>query len=333
MLLTTSTSSVPASAAQSENLQGKAGASSARALRAWRLSLRPRTLPLACCGIVTGSALAAVSGAPWNGGVFWAALLTALLLQLLANLANDYGDYMHRADTPERLGPRRGMHLGLISPAGMKKAIWLAALLSVFSGIALMALACRSPADVVGFFVLGALSIAAAITYTVGRRAYGYRGLGDLSVLVFFGWVAVLGSHYLQTHALDLRVLIPATACGLLSVAVLNVNNLRDIDEDLRSGKITLAARLGTYRARQYHLFLLAASLGFLVWSARLWSDGRPYVWLCLLALPLFAQNAAATLRYREPAQFRDQLPVVIKISMLALGGFAAGLIMAARAA
>ena len=327
MPLTSIISSV--SASQSENAQSKAANTSPlHFARAWLLSLRPRTLPLACCGIVTGSALAAVSGAPWNGSIFWAALLTALLLQLLANLANDYGDYTHRADTPERIGPRRGMHLGLISPAEMRKAIWLVALLSVFSGIALMALACRSPADVFGFLVLGALSIAAAITYTVGRRAYGYRGLGDLSVLIFFGWVAVLGSHYLQTHALDLRVLIPATACGLLSVAVLNVNNLRDIDEDLRSGKITLAARLGTRRARYYHLFLLAASLGFLVWSASLWSAGRPWVWLCMIALPLFAQNAAATLRYREPAQFRNQLPVIIKISMLALGGFAAGLML-----
>ena len=294
---------------------------------AWFLSLRPRTLSLACCGILTGSAMAAVSGESWSGGVFLVALITALLLQLLANLANDYGDYANHADTPERIGPKRGMHLGLISPVEMKRAICLTALLSIFSGSVLLAMACRSFADVVAFLVLGALSIVAALTYTIGRRAYGYRGMGDLSVFIFFGWVAVLGSFYLQTHAIDLRALVPATACGLLSVAVLNINNLRDIDEDRRSGKFTLAARLGLCLARRYHLFLLAASLGFLVWSALLWSGERPWVWLFLLALPFFLQNAAAVLRYREPAQFRGQLPVVIKTSIVALLGFAAGLV------
>jgi 1,4-dihydroxy-2-naphthoate octaprenyltransferase len=296
--------------------------------RAWLLSLRPRTLPLACCGILTGSALAAVSGETWHAGIFWAALTTALLLQLLANLANDYGDYTHQADTARRIGPRRGMHLGLISPATMKKTICLIASLTALSGIALLILACRSFADILGFFILGAFSIAAALTYTIGGHAYGYRGLGDISVLIFFGWVSVLGSHYLQIHAFDPRILIPATACGLLSVVVLNVNNLRDIDEDLSSGKITFAARLGLRRARHYHLFLLAASFVFLTVSAYLWSSARPWVWLFLLSLPFFGQNIAATLRNSSPAQFRRQLPVAIKINILALGGFATGLMV-----
>jgi 1,4-dihydroxy-2-naphthoate octaprenyltransferase len=319
-LLSTSSAPVPTSASRT--------GASISLVRAWFLSLRPRTLPLACCGIVTGSALAAASDGPWSSSIFWAALATAVLLQLLANLANDYGDYSHSADTPARIGPRRGIHLGLISPADMRKAIWLTALLSMCSGIVLLVVACRSPADVLAFLVLGAVSIVAALTYTLGRHAYGYRGLGDLSVLIFFGWVAVLGSHYLQTHVFDLKTLIPATACGLLSVAVLNVNNLRDIDEDRHSGKITLAARLGLQRACHYHLFLLAASLVCLIWSANVWSAERPWVWLFVLALPFFARNAVATLRYREPQQFCSQLAVVIKISMLALGGFAAGLMI-----
>jgi 1,4-dihydroxy-2-naphthoate octaprenyltransferase len=299
-------------------------------LDAWLLSMRPRTLPLACCGIVTGNALAAVSGAPWRGGIFWAALATALLLQLLANLANDYGDHAHRADTSARLGPIRGMQLGLISAVEMKKAIWLVMLLSIFSGATLTVLACRALVDTLNFFALGAVSIAAALGYTLGRHAYGYRGLGDLSVFIFFGWVAVLGSHYLQAHALDPRVFVPATACGLLSVAVLNVNNLRDLDEDRRSGKITFAAMLGMRRARQYHFVLLTAGFFFLVWSACLWDGERPWVWLFLLALPLFARNAAAALRFHEPSQFRAQLPVVIGINMVALGGFTGGLTIGA---
>lgn len=295
-------------------------------IKAWIVSLRPRTLALACCGIVTGNALASSSGADCSGGVFGWALATALLLQLLANLANDYGDHGHGADTPARLGPKRGMQLGLISPAELKRAIILAVVLAVVSGLALMASACRSAVDVLGFLALGTFSIIAALTYTLGRYAYGYRGFGDISVLFFFGWVAVLGSHYLQTHAFDLRVFVPATACGLLSVAVLNVNNLRDIDEDLSSGKITFAARLGMTRARHYQLFVLAASLVCLAASVWLWRAERPWVWLSLCALPFYAQTAAATLRNREPVQFREQLPVVIKTTVVALGGFAAGL-------
>ncbi|MDR1423139.1 MAG: 1,4-dihydroxy-2-naphthoate octaprenyltransferase [Azoarcus sp.] len=295
-------------------------------INAWIVSLRPRTLALACCGIATGNALAAASDAGCSGGIFGWTLATALLLQLLANLANDYGDHRRGADTPARLGPKRGMQLGLISPSELKRAIILTIALAIVSGLALMASACRSAADVLGFLALGAFSIIAALTYTLGRYAYGYRGFGDISVLFFFGWVAVLGSHYLQTHAFELRGFVPATACGLLSVAVLNVNNLRDIDEDLSSGKLTFAARLGMTRARHYQLLVLAASLVCLAASAWLWRAEHPWVWLSLCALPFYAQTAAATLRNREPVQFREQLPVVIKTAVIALGGFAAGL-------
>jgi 1,4-dihydroxy-2-naphthoate octaprenyltransferase len=295
-------------------------------LYAWIASLRLKTLPLACGGIVTGSALAAASGVPWQGRIFWVALATALLLQLLANLANDYGDFTKSADTPNRIGPKRGMQLGLISPAEMKNAIWLTAFLAVLSGMALMGLACATWLDGLIFLALGGLSIVAALTYTIGRHAYGYYGLGDCSVLIFFGWVAVLGSYYLQTRQFDLPILLPATACGLLSVLVLNVNNLRDLEEDRLHGKITLAARLGAHGARYYHLLLLAASLTFLVASAWRWSSERPWVWLCLLSLPFFYKNAWAALRDHEPEQFRAQLAVALKTGITALGGFAVGL-------
>jgi 1,4-dihydroxy-2-naphthoate octaprenyltransferase len=303
-------------------------ASRSTRLSAWILSFRPRTLPLACCGIVTGSALAMASGAVWRGGVFWAALTTALLLQLLANLANDYGDVSKDSDTPERIGPTRGMQLGLISAAEMKWALWFSALMTMVSGIILITLACESLADVMGFIILGAFSIAAALTYTIGRHAYGYHGLGDLSVLIFFGWVAVLGSYYLQTHAFNPLVLIPATACGLLCVLVLNVNNLRDIDEDRRHGKMTLAVRLGFHKARYYHLLLLTASFALLLCSAWLWSGERPWVWLFLLALPLFYQGANAALHYRKPDEFCTQLPVAVKTGIIALGGVVVGLML-----
>jgi 1,4-dihydroxy-2-naphthoate octaprenyltransferase len=293
---------------------------------AWIASLRLRTLPLACCGIATGNALAVASGAAWRGEVFWFALATAVLLQLLANLANDYGDFTKSADTPERLGPKRGMQLGLITAGEMKKVIGATAFLTILSGALLMTLACDSLVDSLVFLGLGLISMIAAVTYTVGRHAYGYYGLGDLSVLVFFGWVAVCGGFYLQTHILDWQTLVPATACGLLSVIVLNVNNMRDLREDRQNGKITLAVRLGARGARYYHLALLATSFAFLVWSAYLWGAQRPWVWLFLLALPFFCKNAVAALRYREPEQFRAQLGVALKISIVALGGLAAGL-------
>jgi 1,4-dihydroxy-2-naphthoate octaprenyltransferase len=296
---------------------------------AWIGALRLRTLPLACCGVVTGSALAVASGTAWRGDVFWATLITAVLLQLLANLANDYGDFTKSADTPDRIGPKRGMQLGLISQAEMRKAIWLTALLTVLAGSIMLTIACHSLADGLIFLGLGVVSMVAALTYTVGRHAYGYYGLGDLSVLIFFGWVAVCGSFYLQTHQFDWQTLVPATACGLLSVIVLNVNNMRDLHEDRQNGKITLAVRLGARWARYYHLALLAASFAFLVWSARLLGYQRPWVWLFLMALPFFYKNAAAALRYREPEQFRSQLSVAIKISIVALGGLTLGLSVA----
>jgi 1,4-dihydroxy-2-naphthoate octaprenyltransferase len=301
--------------------------SSANIFRAWVLSLRLRTLPLACCGIMTGSVLAYALCSLWQGKVFWLALATAVLLQILANLANDYGDFLKSADTPARIGPWRGMHLGLITPAAMKKAILAAALLTVLMGSFLLAATCDGWQEALIFLLLGLFSLVAALTYTVGRHAYGYRGLGDASVLVFFGWIAVCGSFYLHTRLLDWRVFLPATACGLLSVAVLNINNMRDIEEDTRNGKMTLAARLGLTRARQYYLSVLSISLICLLIFACLVFPEHPGVWFFLFSIPFFARNATAVRRSRRPEDFRAQLPMTLKLNIVALGSLAAGLL------
>ena len=294
---------------------------------AWIASLRLKTLSLACCGIILGGSLAAVAGeGAWRFSVWVTALITAVSLQLLANLANDYGDSLKASDSPERVGPKRGMQMGLILPAQMRWALALMIALAVLSGLTLLTLACHSFTDILFFLGLGALSILAAITYTVGRHAYGYHSLGDVSVLVFFGWVSVMGSFYLMTGHFDARVFIPATACGLLSVLVLNVNNLRDLEEDRRHNKITLAVRLGARGARFYHVTLLLAIVACLLLGAWHWMPERPWVWLWALALPLFYQNLRATLRFREAAEFQSQLAVAVKINILALGGFATGL-------
>ncbi|VFS46581.1 1,4-dihydroxy-2-naphthoate polyprenyltransferase [Budvicia aquatica] len=203
---------------------------------AWIESLRPRTLPLALASIVTGSALAAWMN-HFQLDIALMALLTAGLLQILSNLANDYGDAIKGSDTETRIGPNRGMQKGLINLAQMKRALIIVIVLTVASGIGLIAIACKKPEDILGFLALGLMAIVASITYTVGRKPYGYMGLGDISVLIFFGWLSVAGTYYLQAGTFDSVVMLPATACGLLATAVLNINNLRDIDSDRMNGK------------------------------------------------------------------------------------------------
>ncbi|WP_171965612.1 1,4-dihydroxy-2-naphthoate polyprenyltransferase [Cronobacter sakazakii] len=294
--------------------------------QAWLESLRPRTLPLAFSAILVGSALASWQGY-FDPVITLLALLTAGLLQILSNLANDYGDAVKGSDQPDRLGPLRGMQKGAITAPQMKRAIQLTVALICISGLALVYVACHSLADVLGFLALGALSILAAITYTVGTRPYGYMGLGDVSVLIFFGWLSVLGSWYLQAHTLIAPVWLPATACGLLAAAVLNINNLRDIDSDRRNGKNTLAVRLGPVAARRYHVGLLAGALVCLAVFNLLWLHSL-WGWLFLLASPLLARQARFVLRETEPAAMRPMLERTVKAALLVNLLFIIGLIV-----
>ncbi|ELY2651534.1 1,4-dihydroxy-2-naphthoate polyprenyltransferase [Cronobacter sakazakii] len=294
--------------------------------QAWLESLRPRTLPLAFSAILVGSALASWQGY-FDPVITLLALLTAGLLQILSNLANDYGDAVKGSDQPDRLGPLRGMQKGAITAPQMKRAIQLTVALICISGLALVYVACHSMADVLGFLALGALSILAAITYTVGTRPYGYMGLGDVSVLIFFGWLSVLGSWYLQAHTLIAPVWLPATACGLLAAAVLNINNLRDIDSDRRNGKNTLAVRLGPVVARRYHVGLLTGALVCLAVFNLLWLHSL-WGWLFLLATPLLTRQARFVLRETEPAAMRPMLERTVKAALLVNLLFIIGLIV-----
>lgn len=297
-------------------------------MMAWVSSFRLKTLPLACCGIVTGTALAIAYGVQVNFLIFFFSLLTAILLQLVSNLANDYGDMAKGSDTKARLGPNRGMQHGLITFKQMKCVILSVGVLSLMSGIALIVLACNSWADFLAFLVLGGVSLVAAVTYTIGKRAYGYYGLGDLSVMAFFGYAGVMGSFYLQTHQVGLYSFLPATACGLLCTLVLNVNNMRDIKEDTSNGKRTLAVRLGSIKIRYYHLALLGGSLFFLSLFGFLFASDNPYIWLFLLALPLFYLNGYAVLSYKEPVQLQKQLEMAVKINICTLVLFSTGLLL-----
>lgn len=294
--------------------------------QAWLESLRPKTLPLAFAAIVVGTVLA------WWQGYFdplvaVLALITAGLLQILSNLANDYGDAVKGSDKPDRIGPLRGMQKGAISLAQMKRALIIVIVLSCISGLLLVTAATQTLADFIGFLVLGGLSIVAAITYTIGKRPYGYLGLGDISVLIFFGWLSVMGSWYLQTHMLIPAVILPATACGLLATAVLNINNLRDINSDRENGKNTLVVRLGPINARRYHVGLLVGALLCLA-LFNLLSLHSLWGWLFLLAAPLLIKQARFVLRERDPRAMPPMLERTVKGALLTNLLFVIGIIL-----
>lgn len=280
----------------------------------WLRAFRLRTLPLALSSIAMGAFLASDAGAfQWD--IFLLAVLTTIFLQILSNLANDYGDSIHGADHVGRKGPSRTVQSGLITAQQMRRVIMLFTFLSLASGLILLIVSFGSEWQAILFFlVLGLLSIAAAVTYTVGRRPYGYLGLGDVSVLVFFGFTGVMGSYYLFTKTISWQEIFPAISMGLLSVAVLNVNNIRDIDSDRIAGKYSIPVRLGKRKAVIYHWTLLTLSVFFaLLYTALHYQS--PWQLLFLLAIPLFTMNAAAV--SRKPSELLD--PWLRQMAMSAL--------------
>lgn len=287
--------------------------------------MRPRTLPLAIASIIMGSALAAAAELfSWTVLIF--AVLTAVFLQILSNLANDYGDSEHGADHVKRAGPSRAVQSGAISATTMKRAIALFALLSILSGLTLLWFAFGSDGLIfLGVFVLlGAAAIGAAITYTAGKNPYGYAGLGDISVLIFFGWVGVMGTYFLQTQLLDWLILLPASSCGLLAVAVLNVNNIRDIDSDRMAGKHSIPVRIGPQKARTYHGILLALAVVTAVTYVIL-TYVSPWNFLFLLTLPLLWRHATAVAHTTDPLTLNPLLKQLSLITLLFVFLFSVG--------
>ena len=262
-------------------------------IKHWLQAFRLRTLPLALSSIFMGNFLA-----KWQGEFDWSilglAVSTTIFLQILSNLANDYGDSIHGADSEDREGPSRAVQTGAISKSQMKTAMIIFAVLSLVSGISLLAVAFSDQWFLVlVFLILGVAAIYAAITYTAGSNPYGYRGLGDISVLIFFGLVGVFGSYYLQTKALDWNILLPALSCGLLATGVLNVNNIRDIESDEKAGKISIPVRIGRDKAVVYHFFLLGLAMLCAVWFALL-NDFHWLSFLFVISFPLIIKNAVA---------------------------------------
>ena len=232
--------------------------------KVWISSFRLRTLPLSISGIILGSALA-YSNQFFNTTIFVFALLTTISLQILSNLANDYGDGVKGTDNSNRIGPERAIQSGLISPQQMKYAIIINVLILIILITTLLyfSFGTNEYLNLLAFFTLGIISIYSAIKYTVGNKAYGYYALGDLFVLLFFGFLSVMGSYYLYAKNLEINIILPSLSIGLLSVAVINLNNMRDLVSDKVSNKITIAGKLGFANSKKYHFLILISSIVF----------------------------------------------------------------------
>ncbi|QRR03793.1 1,4-dihydroxy-2-naphthoate polyprenyltransferase [Dyadobacter sandarakinus] len=294
----------------------------------WIEAARPRTLPLSLSCILMGCFLAASTGTfSWTVAIL--SVLTTTLLQILSNFANDYGDAVNGKDTELRQGPQRAVHSGQIKSADMLRAIILFSVLSLISGVLLLMMALRgAPANTFWIFLgLGLACIFAAITYTAGKKPYGYMGLGDLSVLIFFGWVGVIGSSYLHTLVWNWHFLLPATSCGLFAVGVLNINNIRDIESDKATGKNSIPVRLGRENAIIYHWIILTVGmLCVLLYTIQHFSGYSSL--LFLLSFPLFIKNGLAVSRLRQASELDPYLKQMALSTLLFVILFGLGTVL-----
>lgn len=227
-------------------------------MKKWIEAARLRTLPLSLAGIFTGFAL---SQSFVNYHLFILCVLTAVSLQILSNFANDFGDFSKGTDNEKRVGPARTMQKGLITKKEMKRMLFVFGFLSLGLGIATSVIAFDISFTTFLFILIGVACVIAAVTYTMGKNAYGYKGMGDLFVFVFFGLVSVMGTKYVMTKELVLVDLLPAISIGLLSGAVLNLNNMRDIDNDAAQNKMTLVTKMGLSNAFVYHHVIIIGAM------------------------------------------------------------------------
>ncbi|MDX5436749.1 MAG: 1,4-dihydroxy-2-naphthoate polyprenyltransferase [Pontibacter sp.] len=292
-------------------------------VKAWISAFRPRTLPLALSCIGMGGFMAAANGV-FDGVVVGLCVLTTLFLQILSNLANDYGDSKHGADSVHREGPMRAVQAGHIQAEQMKKGMLVFSLLSLVSGLLLLWVSFGTEGILLFllFLALGLASIWAAINYTAGDKPYGYAGLGDIFVFVFFGLVGVLGTYFLQAQALQPTVILPALICGFFSTAVLNVNNIRDINSDTLAGKRSIPVRLGPRRARIYHVLLLLGGV-LSAFAYVLLNYQSLWQFLFVLALPLVLVNGVNVWRKqtsRELDPYLKQMAMTTLLFVLLFG-------------
>ncbi|WP_153445828.1 1,4-dihydroxy-2-naphthoate polyprenyltransferase [Vibrio algicola] len=296
-------------------------------LSIWLDAARPKTLPLAIASIAIGSSLAYTDG-HFSFPITFLALLTATLLQILSNLANDYGDTVQGTDNDNRIGPIRGLQQGVITQAGMKKAIMVNIGLIIISGLALVFYALQSPTSILSFIGLGLLSILSSIAYTMGSKPYGYVGLGDISVFTFFGLLGVLGTYFLHTGTMSPTLLLPAIGCGFFAVGVLNINNMRDIENDTVSNKRTMVVRIGTERAKCYHLMLITAGWVMLTLYLSLHVSTPLLALTMLLPLVLVFKHGKTIWNIEHPREFIPMMPDMVKCAIVSNLIFAVTLVI-----
>jgi 1,4-dihydroxy-2-naphthoate octaprenyltransferase len=283
---------------------------------AWLNAARLRTLPLSISGILVGTALAASQGST-NTLIFILALCTTIGFQVTSNFANDYGDGVKGTDGLDRIGPKRALQSGLLTAKQLKRGIYISVMINAMLVLALVyfSFGVDQLALPMVFLLLGALAIWAAIKYTVGKSAYGYYGLGDIFVFIFFGLVSVLGSMFLYIKSVPLLTFLPAISIGLLSVGVLNLNNLRDFKSDKMVGKNTLVVKMGFENAKVYHYSLLILSF-FSLFFYIFTTNGTVLRYVCLIGfLPIF-------LHLRNVALVHNAAKLDPELKILALSTF-----------
>ncbi len=296
-------------------------------MKNWIVAFRLRTLPLALSSILMGSFLAYFRGL-FNPVVAGLCVLTTIFLQITSNLANDYGDSKNGADHQGRKGPARMVQSGQISSKQMKIAMIIGLVFSFISGFSLLIIALGWNVELLGFFLLlGVGSMVAAVAYTVGKRPYGYAGLGDISVLIFFGFVGVMGTYFLQVKTLDVHLIFPSLSCGLLSVGVLNLNNVRDIESDKVAGKLSVPVRLGRQNAIVYHWILLLLSIGSAVYFT--WMEySNVAQWMFLFSIPLILLNGKKLQKSTQTEEVDPLLKQLALSTLLFVITFGLGLII-----
>ena len=290
-------------------------------LKAWISALRLRTLPLSISGILMGIALAKING-QWDNLIFFGALCATISFQITSNLANDLGDTLKGTDNAERIGPLRGVQSGLISKNAMIGAICVFVMLS-FASSFLLLFHCAdllSPYAVTCYAILSLLCVIAAITYTIGKKAYGYHGLGDAMVFVFFGLVGVMGSYGLFGNTLNINTIFASLSIGTWSVGVLNLNNMRDRENDMRCNKNTIAVKLGFEGAKKYHFTLVI--IGICSWILLVINsyleNKNILIFLAFLPLILFLNHLQKIKKINLPIAFDPELKVLSLSTFLA---------------
>ncbi|MEA4850909.1 MAG: 1,4-dihydroxy-2-naphthoate polyprenyltransferase [Paludibacter sp.] len=297
-------------------------------MKKWIAAFRLKTLPLALSNTIMGSALAAGED-KFRWSIFGLAALTTILLQIMSNMANDYGDFVNGKDTAERIGPKRMVQSGEITPKTMLRGIIIIGIFTAISGLTLI-LVGTAGIDITNILIFGVLGIAAivaAIKYTVGKNPYGYRGLGDIFVFIFFGLVGVIGTYFLHAQSFSWDLLLPASAMGFLSTGVLNMNNLRDYEADKNANKKTIVVAMGQQKAKFYHLFLVGGAI-LLAVIYTITNYNSPWQWLFVISLPVLFLNLKIVFSYKNSIELYPELGKLSMGTLLFAISFGVGLII-----